>query len=120
MCSLAFAGFFRYNELSNILLSHIEFHAEYARIFVPQSKTDICREGCNVYISATGTRHCPVSVLTKYVDVAGLGVDSNLPLFRPLVYYRGSATYSLRNGELSYTTCREILRNTQRTMGFIV
>lgn len=33
------------------------------------------------------------------MDVTGIGVDSNL------VYYRGSAMYSLRNGKLS---CRDI------------
>ena len=79
---------------------------------MPQIKTDVCREGSYVYISATGTRYCPFSVLREYMDVAGIGVDSNLPLFRSLVYYKGSATYSLRNGKLSYTSCKEILRDT--------
>ena len=118
LCSLAFAGFFRYNELSNIVPSHIEFHSDYARIFVPQSKTDVYREGNYVYISATGTRYCPVGVLRKYMGVVGIDLDSNLPLFRPLVYYRGSGTYSLRNGKLSYTSCREILRDVLKKLGF--
>ena len=51
------------------------------------------------------------------MDVAGIGVDSNLPLFRPLVYYMGSAMYSLRNGKLSYTSCREILSDTLKKVG---
>ena len=45
LCSLTFAGFFRYNELCNITPNHIEFHSQYIRIFVPQSKTDVYREG---------------------------------------------------------------------------
>lgn len=118
LCSLAFAGFFRYNELCNILPSHIEFHSEYLRIFVPQSKTDVYREGKYVYISATGTRYCLVSVLRKYMVVAGIDVCSNLPLFRPLVYHRSSASYTLRGGKISYTSCREILRDTLKKLGF--
>ena len=35
LCSLAFAGFFRYDELCNIVPKHIEFHSNYIRIFVP-------------------------------------------------------------------------------------
>ena len=29
LCSLAFAGFFRYDELCNIVPKHIEFHSDY-------------------------------------------------------------------------------------------
>ena len=42
------------------------------------------------------------------MDVAGIGVDSNL------VYYRGSAMYSLRNGKLS---CRDIVETTLQSRG---
>ena len=45
LCSLAFAGFFHYHELCNIVPKHIEFHSDYIRIFVPRSKTDVYREG---------------------------------------------------------------------------
>ena len=31
LCSLAFAGFLRYDELCNIVLKHIEFHDDYMR-----------------------------------------------------------------------------------------
>ena len=33
LCSLAFAGFFRYIELCNIAPNHIEFHSQYIKIF---------------------------------------------------------------------------------------
>ena len=41
LCSLGFAGFFRFNELSNIQANHIEWHEYHIRICVPRSKTDI-------------------------------------------------------------------------------
>ena len=76
------------------------------------------KTGNYVYISATGTRYCPVSVLRKYMDVAGIDVYSNLPLFRPFVYHGSSTTYTLRGGKISYTSCREILRDTLKNLGF--
>ena len=88
LCSLAFAGFFRYSELCNIVPNHIEFYSDYIRIFVPRSKTDVYREGNYVYISSSETRYCPVSVLRNYMKLAGMDANSNLPLFRPLVFTR--------------------------------
>ena len=52
LCSLAFAGFFRYDVLLNVVPKHIEFHRDYIRIFVPRSKKDVYREGNYVFISA--------------------------------------------------------------------
>ena len=52
------------------------------------------------------------------MGVVVIDLESNLPLFRPLVYYRSSATYSLRNGKLSYTSCREVLRDALKKLGF--
>ena len=45
LCSLAFAGFFRYDKLCNIVPKHIEFCTGYIRIFLPRSKTDIIENG---------------------------------------------------------------------------
>ena len=50
LCSLGFAGFFRYNELSNILPAHLECHSDFLRIFVTQATNDMYREGNYVYI----------------------------------------------------------------------
>ena len=38
ICSLGFAGFFRYNELSNIAPVHLEFFPDYLGVFVPGAK----------------------------------------------------------------------------------
>ena len=117
LCSLALAGFFRYDELCNIVLEHIEFHSDYIRIFVPRSKTDVYREGNFVYISASGSKCCPVGVLQRYLDLSGIDLNSPLPLFRPLVFHRSTSSYTLRSGKISYTTCRDILRDTLSQLG---
>ena len=117
LCSLAFAGFFRYDELCSIVPKHIEFHSDYIRIFVPRSKTDVYREGNFVFISASRSKYCPVGVLQRYLDLSGIDLCSSLPLFRPLVFHRSSSSYTLRSGKNSYTTCRDILRDTLSQLG---
>ena len=57
LCSLAFAGFFRYDELCNIVPKHIEFCTGYIRIFLPRSKIDIYRERNYVYISESKSKY---------------------------------------------------------------
>ena len=51
LCSSAFAGFLRYDDLCNIVPKHTEFHDDYIKILLPRSKTDIYREGNCIYIS---------------------------------------------------------------------
>ena len=49
--SLGFAGFLRFNELSNIQPKHLAFCDGFVKTFVPRSKTDVYREGNYVYIA---------------------------------------------------------------------
>ena len=44
ICSLGFAGFLRFNELSNIQPKHLSFYKGFVKNFVPGSKTDVYRE----------------------------------------------------------------------------
>ena len=81
-----------------------------------RSKTDIYREGSYVYISES--KYCPVGVLRRYLDLSGIDVCSTLPLFRPLVFHRSSSSYTLRDGKISYSTCREILRDSLSQLGY--
>ena len=50
ICSLGFAEFFRYDELSSIAPVHLRFFPDHLRLFVPRAKNDIYREGNYVYI----------------------------------------------------------------------
>ncbi len=117
MCSLGFAGFFRFNELRNIQADHIEWHEDHIRILVPRSKTDIYREGQFVYIQRTGGDYCPVSVLSKYMGAASIRFDSSAFPFRPLVFHKHGSFHSLGKGALSYTRSREIFKEALTTLG---
>ena len=78
LCSLAFARFFRCDELCNIVRRHIEFHSDYIRIFVPRSNGEM---------------------------FMGKGIFS-------------FSSYTLRSEKTSYTTCRDILRDTLSQLGY--
>jgi site-specific recombinase XerD len=54
MCLIAYAGFLRFSELSNIKRSDLVFHEDFLSIFIETSKTDIYREGESCLIAKTG------------------------------------------------------------------
>lgn len=116
ICSLGFAGFFRFKELSNIQPKHLAFCNGFVKIFVPESKTDVYREGNYVYIAKLKGKYCPVAILRRYIEAANLDLSSNLPLFRPLV--KTKSGYTLRNAKLSYTRCRELFKTTLKDLGY--
>ena len=85
------------------------------RIFLPRSKTDIYREGNYVYIRASSSKYCPVGVLRRYLNLSGIYNNSTLSLFRP---HSSNSSYTLRCGKISYTRCREILRDFLSKLGY--
>ena len=50
LVNLSFCGFLRYSEASNIMRSDIDFQHSYMKIFIENSKMDICRNGNWIYI----------------------------------------------------------------------
>ena len=90
--------------------------ASLLRVFVPRSKTDVYRESNYVYISKSQSNYCPVSILRRYFDSAGLDLAGCLPLFGSLT--KKKAGYSLREEKLSYTRCREIFKAALKDLGY--
>jgi integrase len=66
-CLLAYAEFLRVSELLKIRRSDITFEATYICICIPNSKTDIYREGNSVVIVRTDSNLCPVKNLELYL-----------------------------------------------------
>ena len=83
--ALGFAGFFRFNELANFQPSHLTFHDDCVKIFVPKSKTDVYREGNYVYIAKLENNYCPVSILQRHIETANLDLSGNLPVVQAIV-----------------------------------
>ena len=116
-CLIGFAGLLRYNELSNIRVHHIERQEGYLKIFIPKSKTDIYREGNYVLIKRLANKYCPVSILERYIQSAGIDLGSNLHLFRPIRWFKSIKGYKLCGSKLSYTRCREIFKQCLESIG---
>lgn len=119
MCSLCYTGFLRYDELSNIRSNNLTFHKEHVDIFIIKSKTDCYRNGKNVFIAKLNSPYCPVSILQRYISLAGIDLDSDMFLFRSISFMKKSNTFILRkkNEKLSYTRTREIVRSALATLG---
>ena len=115
MCTLGFAGFFRFSELINILCKHIVFLEDHIKIFVPNSKPDVYREGNFVYIAKTLSKYCPVSIFLRYMHEAKLTPTSDLPLFSPLS--KTKSGYMMRSSRLSFSRCREVFKKALGVLG---
>lgn len=110
MCLLAYAGFLRFSELVNIRRSDIGFNLDHIALFIETSKTDIYRDGNWCLIAKTACDTCPVKMLERYINSAGIQQDSDEYIFRSLTYYKINKSYKLRGlGPLSYSRERELL-----------
>ena len=112
MALLAFAGFLRFDELSNLRLKDVA-HSTYFELFIESSKTDQYRNGAVVLIGKTGSELCPWDNLLKYLTQAKLP----LPLFSDggddfvfgNIQTKAAVQFICAGSKLSYTRCREVL-----------
>ena len=119
MCLIGFAGFLRYDELSKLKRSDIVFCDNYIKIFIEQSKTDLCREGKWVFIGSTGTLCCPVKMIKKYIKQAHIPDSSRKYIFRGMSYFSKKKIHKLRTADqsLSYTRTREFMLEAFKGVG---
>ena len=104
-CLLAFAAFFRFDELAKLVRSDVEIDSEKLQLFIESSKTDKYRDGAWVVAAVTGKVTCPVNMMAGYLDKAQLSHDS--PLFCQLT--RTKYGYKARARGVSYTRLRELV-----------
>jgi integrase len=119
ICLLGYSGFLRFSEIVNIKRSDISIYDQHISIFISRSKTDRYNEGSNVYIAKTGSNTCPVNMLYRYLDMAGIECTSDEHIFRQITYLKKSNSYKLRNTTkpLSYTRVREIILSALEEIG---
>lgn len=104
---LCYSGFLRYDEVRALLCKHVIFHDDYISLFLPKSKTDQYRNGEEVVISKGVTDACPYKMLSKYVQVANISLDSDHFLFKPGFRSKSRCALIDKNKPLSYTRARE-------------
>ena len=77
---------------------------------------DVYREGNYVHIASLENKYYPLIIQRGYIEVSNLDLSSHLPLFRPLT--KKKSGYSLMNGKLSFSHCREIFKTTLKDLGY--
>ena len=107
ICLVAFAGFLRSDELTRLRCKDVTFNEDGMVINAVSSKTDQFREGASLVIARTGTPTCPVSMMQKYFNMAGLSHTAD-KLFRGIVSTKKGECLR-RGGGLSSTRMRELL-----------
>ena len=112
MFLLLFAGFLRFNELSNLRCNDIEIFESHMDLLIRKSKTDQLRLGNHTVVARTGLVSCPVQAMERYLIAAGFEVGSRGAgyLFKP--GFRSGTRGGLISLEkrLSYTRATEIFR----------
>ncbi|KAK3084685.1 hypothetical protein FSP39_017394 [Pinctada imbricata] len=107
MILLCFAGFLRFDEVSSLLCKHVSIFDDYLSLKIVKSKTDQYRDGQEILISKGTTSACPLEMFKRYIKVAGISLDSDFYLFRP-VFRSGSVCKLIhKNKKMSYTAARE-------------
>lgn len=109
MILLCYAGFLRYNELSELKCSDIDFKSDHLVLHIRKSKTDVYRSGKYVFIAKGSTCACPISMLKRYLAASKLSKESDSFLFRPAFRSGSKCALIEKNKKLSYTRARECI-----------
>ena len=104
---LAYAGFFRSEEVLNIRMNHIHFHEGCMIIKVEKCKTDQLRQSDQVVIAQSGGSGCPVFLLKTYLSKLDIDPHSSEFIFRPLVKTKSSYKLTHKNKPISSTIFRD-------------
>ena len=107
MILLSFSGFLRFDEVSSLVCKNVKVKDCYLVLYIEKSKTDQYRNGNEVLISKGNTSACPYSMFLRYVRLAGLDLDSDFFLFRPIFRSKNTCKLIYKNKKLSYTTARD-------------
>jgi integrase len=105
---IAFMGFLRFDEISHLKWSDIEFNLGYITLHIRRSKTDQLRDGDKVLIAQSLSAACAVTLLTKYLNLSNSDSKSDFFVFRRL-----SNNNCLRptNLPMSYNSVRQIIKD---------
>ena len=109
---LAYAGFFRIQEVLHIKYGDIHFNSGYVVINVDVSKTDQLRKGNELVISvSSGEKTCLVKILRRYLsEVECYPVQSDHFVFRALSKCKSGHKLVAVNRPVSYSTIREYFK----------
>ena len=114
---LGFTGLFIVSELLRLKARAVTLKEEHLEILVPGSKTDQYHQGNKVYIAKTNGPACPHSLLLRFYSLSGVNPTSEEYLIRSLSSYKAGKLTTARNNPISYSRCREIIKETLAAVG---
>ena len=77
MCVISFVCLLRSDELINIKASDIIVHSDYIVIKIPRSKTDVYRDGQEVFLHKSAKTTCPYILLVRYLSQVNIVLNSS-------------------------------------------
>lgn len=107
MIVVAFAGFFRFDELRGLRCCDITWSEMYFSVNICKSKTDQFRQGNSVVISKGLTEACPFMWLKRYFQMTQQTTASDNFLFRPVFRSKGVCNLIGKNKQISYSSTRQ-------------
>ena len=114
---VSYAGFLRYDEVSQIRRNHIQFEATYFNLFIPSSKTDQEADGETVHIAYTGHATCPGKALRRYLRSAQVKDDDSRYIFRPATRTKDGHKLKDAIKPIAYTTTRDTVMAAVQDIG---
>ena len=105
ICLLAFAAFLRFDELAKLVRSDVKIENDMLKLFIQSSKTDQYRDGAWIVVASSGKATCPVAMVNRYLERAGLSCFS--PLSCQLS--KTKCSHKPRYKSLSYLRLRELV-----------
>ena len=111
---LAYAGFFRIEEVLHIKYGDISFHSGYVIINLEVSKTYQLRKGNQVVIAESSNDDtCPVKIFKRYLShLESSPVGPSHYVFRALSKTRSGHTLVSINKPISYSSVRDYFKST--------
>jgi len=76
---VGYAGFLRFDELSNLKESDVQILEEHMELFIESSKADQYRDGAWVVMARTPSKLCPVAMMERYQNLAQITGHGNCP-----------------------------------------
>lgn len=109
MILVGYAGFLRFDEISELKCSDVNFQDSFLVLKIRKSKTDMYRQGDEVLISKGSSSACPYEMLKKYMVISNHKIASDQYLFKPVNRSKGICKLLKTNKKLSYTRARECI-----------
>ena len=107
---LAFTGFLRFDEVSNLKRSDFAIYHEHTDLHIGRSKTDQFRNGQCISIAHTSTPLCPFKNYLAYFQHTNLVHSSNHFIFRSIVKKNEIYKLSEQNKPITYSLAKDCFK----------